>query len=123
METIELKDVMNQLPVVENLKNFAGVDAQNALSMMTPERLAAVVGALNIKHIGKFDFNKRIPQGFYWCSNLGAETINPPSSEFIACVILSFGSCELIIGVDIRFYCGRYTSSAGVLGNWNIFLQ
>lgn len=44
METIELKDVMNQLPVVEDLKNFAGIDAQNALSMMTPERLAAVVG-------------------------------------------------------------------------------
>lgn len=44
METIELKDVMNQLPVVENLKNYAGVDAQNALGMMTPERLAAVVG-------------------------------------------------------------------------------
>ena len=81
------------------------------------------VGALNIKPIGKFDFNKRIPQGFYWCRNLGTETINPPSSEYIACVILSFGSCELIIGVDIRFYCGRYTSSAGVLGNWNIFLQ
>ena len=81
------------------------------------------VGALNIKHIGEFDFNKRIPQGFYWCRNLGTETINPPSSESIACVILSFGSCELIIGVDIRFYCGRYTSSAGVLGNWNIFLQ
>ena len=44
METIELKDVMNQLPVVEDLKNFAGIDAQNALSMMTSERLAAVVG-------------------------------------------------------------------------------
>ena len=88
-----------------------------------PPTLKIYVGALNIKHIGEFDFNKRIPQGFYWCRNLGAETINPPSSESIACVILSFGSCELIIGTDIKFYCGRYTSAAGVSGNWNIFLR
>ena len=53
METIELKDVMNQLPVVENLKNFAGIDAQNALGMMSPERLAAVVGGKLDCYIGK----------------------------------------------------------------------
>lgn len=81
------------------------------------------VGALNIKHIGNIDFNKRIPQGFYWCRNMGQEVINPPTKKSVACVILSFGACELIIGVDLRFYCGRYTSSAGELRNWNIFLQ
>ena len=123
METIELKDVMNQLPVADLVKNLAGVDKNGVPSQFTMENIAAVVGALNIKHIGEFDFNKRIPQGFYWCRNLGAETINPPSSESIACVILSFGACELIIGVDIRFYCGRYTSSAGEVRNWKIFLQ
>lgn len=82
-----------------------------------------MVGALNIKRIGAMDLNKRIPQGFYWCRDIMAETINSPTKGSIACVILSFGSCELIIGVDIKFYCGRYTSAAGVLGNWNIFLQ
>ncbi len=44
METIDINEVFAQANVVENLKNFAGVDAQNALGMMTPERLAAVVG-------------------------------------------------------------------------------
>lgn len=44
METIDINEVFAQANVVENLKNFAGIDAQNALSMMTPERLAAVVG-------------------------------------------------------------------------------
>ena len=44
METIDINEVFAQASAVENLKNFAGIDAQNALSMMTPERLAAVVG-------------------------------------------------------------------------------
>ena len=44
METIDINEVFAQANVVENLKNFAGIDAQNALGMMSPERLAAVVG-------------------------------------------------------------------------------
>lgn len=86
-------------------------------------RFCLSVGGLNIKYLGGFDFNKRIPQGLYWCRNLESETINPPSKKSIACVIFSFGACELIIGIDIKFYCGRYTSVAGVVGNWNIFMQ
>ena len=44
MKTIELSAAMASAPVQENLKNFAGLDAQNALGLMTPERLAAVAG-------------------------------------------------------------------------------
>ena len=44
MKTIELSAALASAPVQENLKNFAGLDAQNALGLMTPERLAAVAG-------------------------------------------------------------------------------
>ena len=56
METIDINEVFAQANVVENLKNFAGIDAQNALSMMTPERLAAVVG-------GKLGILQKVIQG------------------------------------------------------------
>ena len=46
MKTIELSAAIASAPVQENLKNFAGLDAQNALGLMTPERLAAVAGGL-----------------------------------------------------------------------------
>ena len=46
MNTIELSAALGQAQVVENLKNFVGVDAQGAAALMTPERLAAVAGGL-----------------------------------------------------------------------------
>ena len=55
MKTIELSAAIASAPVQENLKNFAGLDAQNALGLMTPERLAAVAGELlkSVNPIGK----------------------------------------------------------------------
>ena len=47
MKTIELSAALASAPVQENLKNFAGLDAQNALGLMTPERLAAVAGGFS----------------------------------------------------------------------------
>lgn len=44
METIELKDVMNQLPVADLVKNLAGVDTNGVPSQFTMENIAAVVG-------------------------------------------------------------------------------
>ena len=44
METIELKDVMNQLPVADLVKNLAGVDKNGVPSQFTMENIAAVVG-------------------------------------------------------------------------------
>ena len=52
MNTIELSAALGQAQVVENLKNFVGVDAQGAAALMTPERLAAVAGE-SIKKIGR----------------------------------------------------------------------
>lgn len=46
METIELKDVMNQLPVADLVKNLAGVDTNGVPSQFTMENIAAVVGGL-----------------------------------------------------------------------------
>ena len=46
MNTIELSAALGQAQVVENLKNFVGVDAQGAAALMTPERLAAVAGGI-----------------------------------------------------------------------------
>ena len=46
MKTVELSAALGQAQVVENLKNFVGVDAQGAAALMTPERLAAVAGGL-----------------------------------------------------------------------------
>lgn len=49
METIELKDVMNQLPVADVVRNLAGVDKNGVPSQFTMENIAAVVGGkLNI---------------------------------------------------------------------------
>ena len=47
MKTVELSAALNSAQVVENLKNFVGVDAQGAAALMTPERLAAVAGELD----------------------------------------------------------------------------
>ena len=47
MKTVELSAALGQAQVVENLKNFVGVDAQGAAALMTPERLAAVAGELD----------------------------------------------------------------------------
>lgn len=49
MKTVELSAALGQAQVVENLKNFVGVDAQGAAALMTPERLAAVAGGLQFK--------------------------------------------------------------------------
>ena len=51
MKTVELSAALNSAQVVENLKNFVGVDAQGAAALMTPERLAAVAGGLNSEPI------------------------------------------------------------------------
>ena len=52
MKTVELSAALGQAQVVENLKNFVGVDAQGAAALMTPERLAAVAGELQRMVVG-----------------------------------------------------------------------
>ena len=50
MEKITLNEYLKQGSVVENLKNFVGVTPENTVGLMTPERLAAVAGALVMKN-------------------------------------------------------------------------
>ena len=72
MKTIELSAAMASAPVQENLKNFAGLDAQNALGLMTPERLAAVAGELynsNKKLLGAKDDLNNLSDGWYYYIN------------------------------------------------------
>ena len=72
MKTIELSAAIASAPVQENLKNFAGLDAQNALGLMTPERLAAVAGELynsNKKLLGAKDDLNNLSDGWYYYIN------------------------------------------------------
>ena len=69
MNTIELSAALGQAQVVENLKNFVGVDAQGAAALMTPERLAAVAGEFTGNKAVVMDAEKCISTGFYMTAN------------------------------------------------------
>ena len=72
MKTVELSAALGQAQVVENLKNFVGVDAQGAAALMTPERLAAVAGGLthaNKKLLTAKDDLNNISDGWYYFIN------------------------------------------------------
>ena len=46
MAKITLKEALKQASVVDELKNFVGLTKDDAVGLMTPERLAAVAGGL-----------------------------------------------------------------------------
>ena len=71
MKTVELSAALNSAQVVENLKNFVGVDAQGAAALMTPERLAAVAGEKMDKGIliKETDLDTIIQEGKYLVSS------------------------------------------------------
>ena len=50
MAKITLKEALKQASVVDDLKNFVGLTKDDAVGLMTPERLAAVAGALVMKN-------------------------------------------------------------------------
>lgn len=79
MNTIELSAALGQAQVVENLKNFVGVDAQGAAALMTPERLAAVAGELAYKNLGASitDLNEMKTTGQF----RGYKWVNGPTGE------------------------------------------
>lgn len=49
MAKIILKEALKQASVVDELKNFVGLTKDDAVGLMTPERLAAVAGGLRFK--------------------------------------------------------------------------
>ena len=54
MAKITLKEALKQASVVDELKNFVGLTKDDAVGLMTPERLAAVAGGLAFPMIHKF---------------------------------------------------------------------
>ena len=91
MKTIELSAAMASAPVQENLKNFAGLDAQNALGLMTPERLAAVAGGLPNK--GPLNKTNADDLKTFGCYHLTAEST--PEYSFI--IVIPIGDYILQI--------------------------
>ena len=68
MKTVELSAALGQAQVVENLKNFVGVDAQGAAALMTPERLAAVAGGL-LKSVNQVGLKPIVIRGTFSHNN------------------------------------------------------
>ena len=78
MKTVELSAALGQAQVVENLKNFVGVDAQGAAALMTPERLAAVAGEFAGKGYAD-DLNNEM--GYFTVGMFNKSSKNIPSFD------------------------------------------
>lgn len=98
MKTIELSAAMASAPVQENLKNFAGLDAQNALGLMTPERLAAVAGGL----IDNARFHKiNLTPGELTCIGEGQGILiiqQPYRNAILQAYLVCYNQCKPIAG-------------------------
>ena len=100
MNTIELSAALGQAQVVENLKNFVGVDAQGAAALMTPERLAAVAGGmiLNAKRLTSGDLNDYK----YPCILMvgSSDVANKPTS-FVYIMVLACSESKDVVQIGI----------------------
>ena len=85
MNTVELSAALGQAQVVENLKNFVGVDAQGAAALMTPERLAAVAGEFVFRS-DEMDLNKYTTPGTYYLNLFMSGFANTPYTETFALI-------------------------------------
>ena len=122
MKTIELSAALASAPVQENLKNFAGLDAQNALGLMTPERLAAVAGEnvwiRNNPTISQnLDLSTKVPAGFYTINDIMRDVANSPIDRHYSCILLSSGTHDLLISVDAPCIYSRFTEGNNL--SWN----
>ena len=119
MKTIELSAALASAPVQENLKNFAGLDAQNALGLMTPERLAAVAGGLYYtkKVVGDVT-DITLPHGIYKIHSEISNLIGvPPGVSYGALIRIVVDKFYFNIAIDIyqnKIYLSCYTKD-----NWN----
>ena len=100
MKTVELSAALNSAQVVENLKNFVGVDAQGAAALMTPERLAAVAGGmiLNAKRLTSGDLNDYK----YPCILMvgSSDVANKPTS-FVYIMVLACSESKDVVQIGI----------------------
>ena len=130
MKTIELSAALASAPVQENLKNFAGLDAQNALGLMTPERLAAVAGE-KIGVVSKskngllssYDYSRMFPKKINLSSLHAIKLVNNPTQwgSYFAHV---YGSYEHdVLNVYISFQLQGDKQSAIARGKGTKYLK
>ena len=88
MEKITLKEALKQASVVDELKNFVGLTKDDALGLMTPERLAAVAGGLILraKRINTGDLNDYKKAGFLF---VGQENVLNKPANYVYIAVLS----------------------------------
>lgn len=124
MKTVELSAALGQAQVVENLKNFVGVDAQGAAALMTPERLAAVAGE-SIKKVtfAKTDANLNTTIGSYVVNLYTSDCLNYPSGlkDFVILEVFVTQKEEtLYILQRLTGFSGRiYTRSKVAAEEWS----
>ena len=96
MKTIELSAALASAPVQENLKNFAGLDAQNALGLMTPERLAAVAGDFLLDGV-KILYHNKSDSDFPYCAEIKSWSTLEAQGQIASGVLLIQGDRHLVI--------------------------
>ena len=96
MKTIELSAALASTPVQENLKNFAGLDAQNALGLMTPERLAAVAGDFLLDGV-KILYHNKSDSDFPYCAEIKSWSALEAQGHIASGVLLIQGDRHLVI--------------------------
>lgn len=122
MNTIELSAALGQAQVVENLKNFVGVDAQGAAALMTPERLAAVAGgilhSIGVNHTLKDNADDIIETGCYFINLYNESKINfPHKGAFASLLVCSYKETECVFQ---HLFCedGKCFIRAHKQGSW-----
>lgn len=122
MKTVELSAALGQAQVVENLKNFVGVDAQGAAALMTPERLAAVAGgilhSIGVNHTLKDNADDIIETGCYFINLYNESKINfPHKGAFASLLVCSYKETECVFQ---HIFCedGKCFIRAHKQGTW-----
>lgn len=122
MEKITLKEALKQASVVDELKNFVGLTKDDAVGLMTPERLAAVAGEnvwiRNNPTISQnLDLSTKVPAGFYTINDIMRDVANSPIDRHYSCILLSSGTHDLLISVDAPCIYSRFTEGNNL--SWN----
>ena len=124
MKTVELSAALGQAQVVENLKNFVGVDAQGTAALMTPERLAAVAGGiLDISEVDN-DWNNVTKQGLYVIK--GLKCTNMPTEAYNFGALIVFACMDAIVQFYIThnrrefYYRVKYVGASVEWDTWSL---
>ena len=122
MAKITLKEALKQASVVDELKNFVGLTKDDAVGLMTPERLAAVAGEnvwiRNNPTISQnLDLSTKVPAGFYTINDIMRDVANSPIDRHYSCILLSSGTHDLLISVDAPCIYSRFTEGNNL--SWN----